>query len=223
MKKILTTMLISVFVVGCGSAQKENVVVKDNGREFKKDYDLVEASSAKFPRWVDKPSRGDSSKLRKANRYFVSESANSNKRLCLRSAQARATARISAEIAQFIKNTYSEATQNGEDDASEYMQEQLAQEAQSFVIGAKVLKTYWERRSYKESLGAEENKSEFNCYALVKMDKKDLAKAISRSKSKLLGELEDPEVKQKAEKILEDVSKKFTELDEKVDVQEEEA
>jgi hypothetical protein len=215
----LVTMLS---IAGCAS-QKAPEAKKDEGRTFKKNYVLINASAKKLPTWIDKPSKGDKSKARKKNRYFVNESAHINKRLCVRSAEARATARIAQEIAQFMKNSYAEATQGGADeDVTEYMQEQLATESQAFIIGSSVLKTYWEKRGYKESLGAEEDMSKFSCFALVKMSKKSLEKAIKKSRAKLLGEIEDPEVKKKTDKALDHVASKFNDLDEKVKVETEE-
>lgn len=218
--KTLTVMLLlsTLAFVGCGSKQVEEK--KDEGRTFQKDYVLRDASQRELPDWIARPAKGDKSKERKKNRYFVNESSATNKRLCLRSAESRATARIAQEIAQFMKNSYSEATQGGADeDVSEYMQEQLATESQAFVIGASVLKTYWELRGYKESLGAEEDIKKYNCFALVKIDKKNLEKAVKRSRAKLLGEIEDPEVKQKTDKALEYVADKFNEVDEPVQVE----
>lgn len=211
MKVLKVTMMMGALaLVGCASNEKK----EDAGRSFTKDYVLMDASSKKLPSWIDKPSKGDKSKERKKNRYFVNESSHINKRLCIRSAEARATARIAQEIAQFMKNSYAEATQGGADeDVSEYMQEQLATESQAFIVGTSVLKTYWELRGYKESLGAEEDAKKFNCFALVKMNKKDLKKAVNRSRAKLLGEIEDPEVKVKTDKALDHVANKFNDLD----------
>jgi hypothetical protein len=219
--KLLTTLAVMASLTLVGCASKKVAEKKDEGRKFKKDYVLVDASAKELPNWIDKPSKGDKSKVRKKNRYFVNESAHSNKRLCERSAEARATARIAQEIAQFMKNSYAEATQGGADeDVTEYMQEQLATESQAFIIGASVLKTYWEKRGYKESLGAEEDMSKYTCFALVKMSKKSLEKAVKKSRAKLLGEIEDPEVKKKTDKALDHVAKKFNDLDEKVKVEE---
>lgn len=218
MKKLLVLIsVVTLFFVSCGSSEKKETV---KPREFKKDYNLVDASTGVLPEWIESPSKGDKSKARKKHRYFVNESAHKSKRLCLKSAEARATARVAAEIAQFMKNTFSEATQGGDDeDVTEYMQEQLAQEAQSFIVGASVHKTYWEKRKYLESLGAEEDRTEYNCYALVKMSKKNLEKAVNNSRRKLLSSIAEPEVKKKTDKILKDVSKKFAALDKPVQVE----
>lgn len=217
MKKLFFFAMISLVATSCGSSAKKEEVKEE--RVFKKDYDLVDASDKLSPEWIDEPSKGDASKERKNFRYFVNESANTEKRLCLRSAEARATARIAQEIAQFMKNSYAEATQNGDSEVNEYMQEQLATEAQAFVVGSQVVKTYWEKRSYKEALGAEEDKVEYNCFALVKMPKKTLEKAVKSSVRKLVEGIENPEVKQKTDKALSEVASKFTELDKKVDVE----
>jgi hypothetical protein len=208
--------LSALFFVSCSSNDKK----EPEPRTFVKQYNLVDASSGVLPNWIDAPSKGDKSKARKKNRYFVNNSEHKSKRLCLKSSQARANAQIAAEIAQFIKNTYSEATQGGdEEEVSEYMQEQLAQEAQSFIVGASVHKTYWEKRKYLESLGADEDKSVYSCFALVKMSKKNLEKAVKNSRKKLLDNIREPEVKKKTNKILKDVSKKFAALDAPVKVE----
>jgi hypothetical protein len=99
------------------------------------------------------------------------------------------------------------------------MEEQLAQESQSFIVGAKTHKTFWEKRKYKEELGAEEDKTEFNCYALVKMTKKDVEEAVKRSRKKLLENLEDPEVKKKAEKALAGAEQAFANLEKPVQLE----
>ncbi len=203
MKKIgIVLVVFSMVFVGCSST-----------RTLKKDYDLINASSKRFPDWVAKPASADSAKNQKNYRYFVSESNGKNKRLCLRSAGARASARIAREIVQFIKNTYAEATQGGEDEEiSEYSQEQLAQETQTFVVGARTMKTYWEKRRYKIELGAAKNEVKYACFALVKMSKRNLEKAVRHSRAKFLRSVVDPEVKKKVEKATAKVEKEFSKL-----------
>lgn len=224
MKKFLSLLAMSaiaVLVVSCGSSDKKEQEKPDDTLKIQVDYKLQETSTGRStpPEWIQMPAKGDKSENRKKYRYFVNESQHSSKRLALRSAEARANARIAQEIAQFMKNTFAEATQGGEEEeVTEYMQEQLAQEAQTFIVGAQVIKTYWEKRRYLESMGAEEDKTVFTAYALVRMSKKNLEKAVRRSRAKLLGTIEAPEVKKKTDKILKDVDEAFNKLDTPVTV-----
>ena len=222
MKKFIAMMVLAALFVSCGSSdKKEQQPKEDDTLKIQIDYKLQGTSTGKStpPSWIQSPSKGDKSKNRKKHRYFVNESEHSSKRLAVRSAEARANARIAQEIAQFMKNTFAEATQGGEEEeVTEYMQEQLAQEAQTFIVGASVIKTYWEKRRYLESMGAEEDKTVYHAYALVRMSKKNLEKAVRRSRAKLLGTIEAPEVKKKTDKILKDVDEAFNKLDEPVAV-----
>lgn len=226
MKLVAGILVLSTFaLVGCSSTKKAEMTEEEVAKKEQvikteaPDWVVLETSQPTRPAWILDPILGDDVKERKKSRYFVNESKNVNQRLCVRSAEARATSQISREIAQFMKNSYTEATQNENDEATEHMEEQLAQESQAFIVGAKSLKTFWEKRRYKEELGAEEDKTEFNCYALVKMTKKDVEEAVKRSRQKLLGNLEDPEVKKKAEKALVGAEQAFANLEKPVAVE----
>lgn len=193
--------LTSLLLVSCASKKD----AKYEEREFEKTYKVSDASRSAIPEWIDDPSL----EVKDDSRYFVSDSQNKNQRLCLKSAEVRATAKIASEISQFIKNTYGESTQGGDAVVEEYMEESLAQEAQAFVIGAQVKKSYWERRQYSKDRGAEEDLLVYQCYVLVKMSEKNLDRAIKNATAKLYTSISNPEVKQKTQKILEDVSQKF--------------
>lgn len=231
MKKsvLCLTMLVTLLgLASCGSskpkADAEIIEPLEPARTAKKDYEVLDFSDASTPTWVKHPSQIDPEDERSKNRYFISEASHTDQRLCIKSSEVRATARIASEIAQFMKNSYSEATQGGGDEkVSEYMQEQLAQDAESFLVGAQVSKTYWEKRKYQEKLGAPEDKTKFYCYSLVKMDKKQLETAIKKSSDKLLSGVKNPEVKKKTEKILKEVGNKFTELESQANSDEEKA
>jgi hypothetical protein len=222
MQKIVLslTMLITVLsLTSCGSSKPKSdgdiIEPVEAPRTAKKDFEVLDFSEASTPAWIKHPTQVDlQDEERSQNRYFVSEASHTDQRLCLKSAEVRATSRIASEIAQFMKNSYAEATQGGGDEkVSEYMQEQLAQDAETFLVGVQVSKTYWEKRKYIEKLGAAENKIKYYCYAVVKMDKKQLEIAIKKSTDKLLSNLKNPEVKQKTDKILKDVNTKFTAVD----------
>ncbi len=203
-KIILITILTTSFVLtSCSS--------KPTPRKATRTYKVVDFSNAVKPEWFEDVSKGDTSKAQKSNRYFISESEHKNKRLCLKSAEARATATVASEIAQFIKNTYGESTSADEAEVSDYMTESLAQETQAFVVGAQVHKRYWEQRSYEKELGAKRNYKKYACHTLIKMKKKALAKAIKNSTAELYKAIKDPEVKENTKKILKDVAQKFNE------------
>jgi hypothetical protein len=223
MKKLLPFALLVTLALtqSCSSSKKDEddePSEPQEARTFKPDFEVIDASDKIIPEWIKKPHKVDKEEERKNFRYFVNESSNVNQRLCEKSAEARANAQVATEITQFIKNSYAEATQGGEnEEVSSYMQEQLAQETQSFVVGASVVKKYWEKRSYKEALGAAQNEVKFYCYTVVKMAKKDLEKATDMARAKLLKSIQAPEVKKKTEEALKDVAKKFTELEEKTE------
>lgn len=216
MKKLLCLSLVATLVVSCGSSKK-----KPKGEEItEKTYKLVETSSNhdKRPDWVFDPPSFDKEKVRKKYRYFVSESEGPNRRLVEKSSQVRATAKIAAEVAQFIKNSYAESVQGGpDDDVSEYMQEQLASETQAFVVGAETAETFWEKRRYLQKMGAEEDATLFKAYTLVKIDKKNVEKMIKAAKKRLIDRIPS-ETKSKTEKALKDVEKAFTNLDKPVEI-----
>ena len=223
------SMILSLNLVGCSSVKKsemteDQVAKKEEVIEVEKpDYVILETNQPTRPAWILDPILGDDVGERKKHRYFVNESKNVNQRLCTRSAEARASSQIAREIAQFLKNSYTEATQNENDEATEHMEEQLAQESQAFIVGSQTHKTFWEKRRYKEELGATEDKTEYNCFALIKMPKKELEKAVKNSRKKLVENIRDPEVKLKAEKALASAETAFSDLEKpvKVDANEE--
>ena len=202
MKMKTTAIILSVLALmaaGCSSTRK-----------IKKDYTLVDVSSGEYPEWLTKPSSADEEKKRRKYRYFVSESSAKNKRLCLRSAQGRATTKIAQEIVQFIKNTYAETIQSEEsEEASKYAQEELVQETQTHVIGAQVFKNYWEKRRYQMELGATSDETKYSCFALVKIKKSALGKAIEHSRKKFLSSIPNPKLKEKLDKATSEVKENF--------------
>jgi len=207
MKLSLTVgVMLALLTVSCASKKDK----KYEEREFDMAYKVVDASRNAFPEWVDSPPKNEKEDFR----YFVSEAQNKNQRLCLKSAEVRASAKIASEISQFVKNTYGESTQGGDAVVEEYMEESLAQEAQAFIVGAQVERTYWEKRKYEKNSGAEEDFTAYQCYVLVKMNKKNLEKAIKNAMAKLYTNISNPEVKQKTQNILKDVAEKFNQVDE---------
>lgn len=201
---VVLVVVSSFILTSCASKPKP--------RKAQRTYKVVDFSNAVKPEWIEDPSKGDSEKELKKNRYFISESEHKNKRLCLKSSEARATSTVASEIAQFIKNTYGESTNSGDDEVNEYMEESLAQEVQAFVVGAQVHKKYWELRAYTKDMGAKKDYKRYACHSLIKMNKIALAKAIKNSAAELYSAIKDPEAKENTKKILKDVAQKFNEV-----------
>jgi hypothetical protein len=196
------SLLSLIMLVGCSSTKKE--VAKDVPIDIEKEtFTIAEASHKSRPAWIEEPSIGDDPEERVKSRYFVNRAEHSNRRLCEQSAETRAAASIAKEIAQFLKNSYTEGSQDqGDDEATKYMEETLARESQSFVVGAQVHRSFWERRRYQIKLGADKDKTEYACFSLIKMPKKEIEKAVTLSRQKLLENISNPQIKQKATKAL---------------------
>jgi hypothetical protein len=223
-KTLISLVALSLILASCGSSDKREEATPPPApeKDFEMEYVLSDASEGDRPDWILNPYKADGELKASKFRYFVSEGKNRNKRLCMKSSQARATAQVAGEITQFIKNTYSEATQGSEDeDVTQYMQEQLTQEIQSFIVGARVGRKYWEQRKYKKDMGASKDYKIFNCYSLVQIEKGNLNKMIRMARQKILASISDSEVKAKTKKAIKDVEGKFDQLDKPVQLDDE--
>lgn len=209
MKLLQVLMVLSlIFNVACSSKGKDG-----EKREFTKDYVVVDAKEERLPGWLNEPvawAEKNDDEFKK-NHYFVSTTGLiENQRLCEKSAEAQAAAKIAGEIAQFIKNSYAQSVQGDSNDEVEtYMEDTLAQEIQSFLVGAKLYRNYWEKRKYSEELGAEENKTGLICSALMKIEKSVLKNAIKNSQEKLMEQATNPESKKKVGEAIKDAEAKF--------------
>lgn len=216
--KLLSLAVLVAFaisLVSCSSSPKK--------REFEKDYVVVDAKYAAIPEWTTDPqewAKENDKKDQNSYRYFTSDVGPINHRgMSCQHAKAKATADIAAEITQFIKNSFGASAMGDPTDSDEaleeYVEDTLAKEVQSFVVGARVYRTYWEKRSYKKDMGADEDKKGFVCHALVKISRDYLKKAIKRAQKRLEG-VSNPETKQKVQKALDGAADAFTKLDKPV-------
>ena len=89
------------------------------------------------------------------------------------------------------------------------MENTLAEKVQSMIHGASVVKTYWEQREYKKSLGAKEDFKAFTCAVLLRMESDRLKKAVDEAASFVAKKVEDPEAKENVKKALQNVSDNF--------------
>ncbi|GHU00418.1 hypothetical protein FACS1894186_0910 [Alphaproteobacteria bacterium] len=165
---------------------------------FNKEYEVIDASAKSFPDWVALPEAAATGKDAEKFRYFADHSDNAVQRLCEQGAQARATAKIAAEIAAFITHNYAEATENDGTTPQVYTQEALAKQVQTHVVGSQVAATYWEKRAYLKDKGAAEDKKEYACFAVMRIERSLLDKAVNAGISKFVQGISNAGAKEKA-------------------------
>ena len=170
--------------------------------------------------WINNPTEwakdNDSAEF-KDFRYFVYDTEPKVSRgIACQLANAKAASAVAGEITQFVKDSFGQSVQgdptSNDTALEEYVENTLVQEIQSFVVGAQVFKTYWEKRSYKVEMGAPENKTAYTCAVLIKMSKKNIAKALERAQN-LLEKNAKKETKENVRGALKDAAEKFNSLD----------
>ena len=187
MKKLIYILLL-LSVYSCSSSKKP--------RDFKLEYEVVNASNRIQPDWIEDVSKYEGSK---GERYFVAESENAIKRLCIKSSTARASSVIAGEVAQEIQNDYTEVTRQNEDkEVEKFFSETLRQLIQTEVSGIRVINQYWEKRKFAEDdKGA--SKVDYRCHSLVSISESRLDKAINLAQKKTLMVV-SPSIKAELEK-----------------------
>lgn len=181
-------LLLPLILVSCNS--------------IKKDYVITSISYSPTPKWVKK----ESQKSDKDYKYFVSKAENTNQRLCEKTASARANLVVASEISTMINNTYKSVVESKNEEAKELSNEVLEQSVQVYLAGVEQAESYWEKRKYTKELGAEKDIVKYQCYSLIKMNKKNYERAVNASVDKMMRLLQEDnkELKQEIkDKVLE--------------------
>jgi len=227
MKKILTGVCILSLtgLVACSSSKKavvtERPVEDVKNTEIKKEYEVRDASSNFRPGWIEdaevwaKQNEKNTDKIR----FFSYESEPKVTRgVACDIAKANVRTDIASEITTFIEKTLG-TTQEGNASVDmnnpklaplkEYMENTMAEKIQSMIHGAAVVKTYWEQREFKKSLGAKEDFKAYTCAVLIRMDADRLKKSVEEAASFVVKKVDDPEAKENVKKALQNVSDNF--------------
>ena len=88
------------------------------------------------------------------------------------------------------------------------MESDLKKDVQSYVVGAQVYKTYWEKRRFLKDEGAAKNWDGYVCTSLIKVPKKNLQAALDRVEKKLNAKA-STSTKTQVAKIIKDAKEKF--------------
>lgn len=224
MKKILISVLL-LNLVSCSSSKKttteDRPLEEVKNTEIKKEYEVKDASSNFRPGWIEDAEvwAKQNEKNIEKNRFFSYESEPKVTRgVACDIAKANTRVDIAGEITTFIEKTLG-ATQEGNASVDlnnpklsplkEYMENTLTEKIQSLIHGAAVVKTYWEQREYKKSLGSKEDFKAYTCAVLIRMDGDRLKKSVEEAASFVAKKVEDPEAKETVKKALQNVSENF--------------
>ena len=225
MKKILASIFL-LSLVACSSTPKKAEVVERpledvKHTDIKREYEVRDASSNFRPGWIEdaevwaKQNEKDTDK----NRFFSFETEPKVTRsVACDIAKANARVDIASEITTFIEKSLG-TTQEGNasidlnnpklSPLKEYMENTLAEKVQSLIHGAEVVKTYWEQREYKKSLGAKEDFKAFTCSVLIRMEADRLRKSVDEAANFVAKKVDDPEAKENVKKALQNASDNF--------------
>lgn len=206
MNKILWLLSIMILSFSCS-------------RKFQKDYDVTDASNKDIPGWIENPQEWaddeDESDFKKYRYYVVNVDARKSREIACKIAKAQARAEVASEVTAFIKSTFAQATHGdalkSDEQLTEYIEDSLAQEVQSFVVGARVFREYWEKRKFSKEKGANQDWSGYTCSALIKISKKNLEKAFKRAEDKLTGKVQK-ENQELVKKAVETAQKEYLKI-----------
>jgi GTPase SAR1 family protein len=195
------------------------MIVACSGRKFERDFKVIDASSKEIPEWIEEPKEWaedeDEDDFKKSHYYVYETEPKNSRTLACEVAKARATEKIASEIQTFIKHEFAqvvEADQDAKtDQVEEYIQSNLAKDVRAHIVGAKVQKTYWEKRRFLKELGAKKDYSRYTCSALVKISKKNLDKAFKRIHKKLQEASKSTKAKEKLAQFVEKAQKEYNE------------
>ena len=219
MMKLLSLLLVLSLGVACSSKKKVKEV--DYSSTISKDFEVKESSTNGIrPGWIEDAEIWTAQENMDVTkfRYFSFETEPKvNREIACNLAKANVRSDIAAEITTFIQKSLAASTEGQTAiDANnpktqplrDYVSNTLAEKIQSLVHGASVIKTYWEKRSYQQKMGAKKDFIGFTCAALIRMETNRLKSAIDKA-SEDLGEKADPELKDNVKKALEKIDEDF--------------
>ncbi len=217
--KLFSLLLVLSLGVGCSTKKKVKEV--DYSATISKDFEVKESSTNGIrPGWIEDAEIWTAQENMDVTkfRYFSFETEPKvNREIACNLAKANVRSDIAAEITTFIQKSLAASTEGQSAiDANnpktqplrDYVSNTLAEKVQSLVHGASVIKTYWEKRSYQQKMGAKKDYIGFTCAALIRMETARLKTAIDKASEDLV-EKADPELKENVKKALEKIDEDF--------------
>ena len=223
--KRVSILGLAIVLGSCGSSDKKEKKLEERVHEgIQRDYVVTDASSNSRPGWIEDAEVWASQDARDLDehRYFSFETEPKvNRRVACDLAKANARADIAAEIRTFIETNLVSTTEGSaaidENNPSfqamkDYTETTLVEKVQAMIHGSSILKTYWEKRNYKEDLGARRDFIAYTCGVFVQMDRGRLDDAIQKAVDMVTQQADDPAVQERARKALDVASENFKQM-----------
>ena len=212
--------LSAMLLYGCSSSPKREVKDVDNSESIKRDFEVKDASSNIRPGWIEDAevwARQEGWDIKKYRYFSFETEPNASRQMACSLAKANVRADIASEITTFIKKSLASSEQgqmaiDPSNPVSEpirsYVQNDLSERVQGLIHGSSIVKTYWEKRSYLEKLGAKKNYVGQTCAVLVRMDAGLLNDAINKA-AQGIEKSAAPELKENVQKALDNLDEEF--------------
>jgi hypothetical protein len=164
MIKLLSVLLILSLGASCSSKKKVKDV--DNSETISKDFEIKDASSTIRPGWIEDAevwSEQENMDVKKYRYFSFETEPKVSREIACNLARANVRSDIAAEITTFVQKSLAESTEGSASidpnnpktqRLRDYVSNTLSERVQSLINGAAVIKTYWEKRNYKQNLGA---------------------------------------------------------------------
>lgn len=212
--KVLSLILVTIFLGACSSSkEKSRIKEVDNTETIKKDFVVRDASQTYRPIWVTDATEWAKDKKRdtKQYRYFSFETEPKvTREIACNLARAYTKADIASEISTIIDKSLVETVdgtagidQNDPQVTAlrDYVETSLVEKVKAKVVGAAIIKTYWEKRQYQKELGAKKDFYGYSCAVLIRIKTEEL-KSLMEDANKLVVKEADPSLKERAQEAL---------------------
>lgn len=218
MKKLLLVLLVITLGASCSS--KKKVKDFDNSETISKDFEVKDASSTIRPGWIEDAevwTEQENMDVKKYRYFSFETEPKVSREIACNLAKANVRSEIASEITTFIQKSLAESSEGSSsidpnnpktEKLRNYVSNTLSERVQSLINGAAVIKTYWEKRNYKQTLGAKKDYIGFTCASLIRMETDRLKAAIDKASEELV-EKADTDVKENVKKALENLDEDF--------------
>lgn len=224
MKSFVLTLLAFGLLAGCASRKDNRELEERENKSIKRDYLVTDASSSLRPGWIEDASlwsRNHNKDMKKYSFFSFETEPKVGRSISCNLAKASARADIASEIATFIDKQLG-TSQEGSASIDEnnpnvkalrdFVENTLAEKIQALIHGARVSKTYWEKRKYKQELGAVKNFTAYTCAAFIRMPNKRLMRAINEAANHVVKQVDDPETKANVKNALKNAKEDFVKM-----------